>query len=237
MSTFLILNTKDSYTNEPSNASFNLSNFQETNFYNKISLVNVTFPNLQYPVNSNNNVIVFEEDGVGTDFTATLTEGTYTATELITEIQTQMDAAGANTYTVTYNSNTYKYTWTTSGTSLRFTSDSTADKVLGLDTSVGSFAASVTSSYPIRLDGTQYVDVICSIPSNNITSDNKPVYKRIPVVVSFGEINFIESQFDDFLNLRANNLISLDIRLIDDTGSAYSLPVNSEVQYTFKLSQ
>lgn len=236
MSTFLILNTNDSYTTEPSNAGFNITNFNEANFYSKISLKSIILPNLVYPINSNYNTIVFEEDGKAADFTATLTAGAYTATELATEIKTQMDSAGANTYTVTYDSNTFKYTISTSGTSLRFTSDTTADKIMGLDTSVTTFASSVTSSYPIRLDGSQFIDVICSIPSSNITSDNKPVYKRIPLTSSFGEILFYESTYDDYLPLRADNLISLDIRLLDDNGNAFELPTNSEVQYIFRLS-
>lgn len=235
MSSYLILNTKDSYTNEPSNASFNITNFKEANNYSKISLTSVILPNTVYPINSFNNVIVFEEDGNATDFTATLTPGGYTATELATVIKDSMDAAGANTYTVTYDTNTYKYSIGSTGT-FRFTSDSTAGDVLGVDTEVSSFASSLTSLNPVRLDGSQYVDIICSIPSNNITSDNIPVYKRIPLTVPFGEVLYYKSEFDDWLSLRATNLISLDIRLIDDKANPFLLPSNSDIQYVFRLS-
>lgn len=236
-STLLILDTDDSYTNQPDNAGFNLTQYSEGNFFSKIALKSVTLPNLVYPVNSNNNTIVFEEDGVGTDFTCTITAGSYTASELATEIKTVMDAsAGANTYTVTYDSNTYKFTFTTSGTSLRFTSDTTADKVMGLDTSVTTFAASITSSYPVRLDGSQYLDIICSLPSSNITSSSKPIFQRIPLTASYGEVLFWESQTPMYIPFRSNNIISLDIRLIDDAGNAFTMPTNSSIQYTFMLS-
>ena len=237
MSSYLILNTKDSYTNEPSNAGFNLSNFSESNFYSKISLKNVIIPNTVYPVNSNYNTVVFEEDGSATDIPCTLTPGTYTASEMATELKTRMDAAGSNTYTVTYDANTFKLTIATSGTSLRFTSDTTAHRILGLDTSVSTFASSVTSAYPIRLDGTQFVDIITSIPSSNILSDSRPVFARIPVTGGFGEIVFYEHpDSQDWLPFRPDNIISLDIRLVDDQGNAFVLPSNSEVQYTFRLS-
>lgn len=237
MSSYLILDTVDAYTTEPHNASFNLTTYAESNFYNKIALKSVTLPNIVYPINSNNNTVVFEEDGNGTDFTATLTPGAYSASELKAELKTQMDAAGGNAYTIDYNANTYKYTITTSGTSVRFTSDTTADKILGLDTSVTTFAASVTSSYPVRLDGSQFVDIYCSIPSNNIVSSSKPVFQRIPLTVSFGEILFYEIDTTDaWLPFRAGSVITLDIRLYDDAGNAFELPLNSSIQYTFRMS-
>jgi hypothetical protein len=235
MSSLLILNTDNSYTNEPHNAGFNLSNYSESNFFSKIALKSVTLPNLVYPVNSNNNSVVFEEDGSATDFTATLTPGAYSASELATEVKTRMDAAGANTYTVTYDTNTYKYVITTSGTSLRFTSDTTASKVIGVDTSVTTFAASVTSAYPLRLDGSQYLDLIVSLPSSNITSDNKPIFQRIPLTASFGEVLFWQAYTLIPIPFRAQNVISLDIRLLDDAGNSFEMPANSSIQYTFML--
>lgn len=53
-------------------------------------------------VDSDNNKIDFEETA-STELTATLTEGSYTPADLATEVKTQMDAAGASTYTVTYD--------------------------------------------------------------------------------------------------------------------------------------
>jgi hypothetical protein len=54
-------------------------------------------------IDSTNNLIDFKEGS--TAFQATLTSGTYTLAQLATEIKTQMDAAGAFTYTVTVSSN------------------------------------------------------------------------------------------------------------------------------------
>jgi hypothetical protein len=50
-------------------------------------------------IDDTNNLIDFEEGS--NSFTATLTEGSYSLSDLALEIKTQMDAEGANTYTVT----------------------------------------------------------------------------------------------------------------------------------------
>lgn len=56
-----------------------------------------------------NNKIDFKEDG-GAEQTATLTIATYTTAELLTEIKTQLEAVGAGTYDVTFDSGTEKVT-------------------------------------------------------------------------------------------------------------------------------
>jgi hypothetical protein len=57
-----------------------------------------------------NNKINFTEATAGTELTATLTVGSYTIAELLTEMDTQLDAAGASSYTSSYNSVTRKFT-------------------------------------------------------------------------------------------------------------------------------
>ena len=56
-----------------------------------------------------NDKIDFEET-IANELTATLAAGTYGADELCTQIKTQLDAAGASTYTVTYSDSTNKFT-------------------------------------------------------------------------------------------------------------------------------
>jgi hypothetical protein len=233
---YIFLSTEDSYTNEPHNSSWNLTDF-DTSFFTRVTITNITFPNLSYPVNEFNNTIVFQEDSVNTDIVATLTEGVYSASEFATELKTRLDAAGSNTYTIAYNASTYKYTVTTSGTNLRFMPETTANDLIGLDlVSTPSFAASVTSNYPIRLDGSQYVDIVCSIPSNNTASNNRPVFKRIPLTSSFGSVQFASFEIEDSQPFRSGDLSSIDIRLQDDAGNPFVLPSNAIVQYTMRLS-
>lgn len=61
-----------------------------------------------FVVDDNNKYIDFDEGG--SELTATLTTGNYNGQTLAAEIKTQMDVAGALTYTVTYNESTLKFT-------------------------------------------------------------------------------------------------------------------------------
>jgi hypothetical protein len=56
-----------------------------------------------FVIDSSNNKIDFKESGGGGELTATLTSGTYTASTLAAEIDTQMEAAGAGAYTISYS--------------------------------------------------------------------------------------------------------------------------------------
>jgi len=60
-------------------------------------------------VDAGNNKIQFEEAAL-TPLTATLASGSYTPADLAVEIKTKLDVAGANTYTVSYNSLSKKFT-------------------------------------------------------------------------------------------------------------------------------
>ncbi len=59
--------------------------------------------------------IDFKESGGGAELHATVTAGTYTPDTLETEIKTQLEAAGAETYTVTFSTSTGLWTISTGG--------------------------------------------------------------------------------------------------------------------------
>ena len=61
-------------------------------------------------ISNDNKYLDFDEGGG--ELTATLTTGKYSADELAAEIETQLEAAGAHSYTVTYSHSTYKFTIT-----------------------------------------------------------------------------------------------------------------------------
>ena len=73
----------------------------QTSYYDEISLYELEEPP--------NNKIDFQETAA-TPLVATLTAGDYNGHTLATEIKTQLDAAGASTYTVTYSDTTNKFT-------------------------------------------------------------------------------------------------------------------------------
>jgi|CXWL01.1.fsa_nt_gi hypothetical protein len=61
-----------------------------------------------YEVTSSNNKLNFNEGAL--ELTATLTVGIYSPSDLAVEVKTALDAAGAKTYTVTFNRSTRKFT-------------------------------------------------------------------------------------------------------------------------------
>lgn len=103
-----------------------------------------------------NDKIDFEETA-NTELTATLTHGAYTPSELATEVQTQLDAAGASSHTISYDSDTRKFTLASdrAGGGGTFTllfgtgtnAGRSASSILGFDVADQSDAASHESVY------------------------------------------------------------------------------------------
>lgn len=74
--------------------------------------------NGNFVISSSNNKIDFKESAMGSELTATLDTGTYTPTTLATEIKTQLDSAGSDSYTVSYSENTGLWTIESDGSYL-----------------------------------------------------------------------------------------------------------------------
>lgn len=66
-------------------------------------------------VDATNNKIDFKESGGGAELHATITSGTYTATTLATEIKTQLEVSGAETYTVSWSQTSGLWTIASAG--------------------------------------------------------------------------------------------------------------------------
>jgi hypothetical protein len=98
-------------------------------------------------VDSTNNKIDFKESGGGAQLHATITSGTYTPTTLAAEIKTQLQTAGAQTYTVTFSTSTGLWTISSAGSYLSFlnsTGTNTATAILKL--SLGFSTSDLTGS-------------------------------------------------------------------------------------------
>ena len=74
-----------------------------------IDLTVAILPNSEYIVNSGNNILYFQETS-GTTLLGTITEGNYTTTELVAEIQSQLNIDGSSTYTLSFIGDTLKIT-------------------------------------------------------------------------------------------------------------------------------
>ncbi|KKK92758.1 hypothetical protein LCGC14_2699730, partial [marine sediment metagenome] len=98
-----------------------------------------------------NDAIDFKEGGGG-ELNATLSAATYSATDLAIEIDTQLTAAGAGAYTVSYSLTTFRFTITKSATTIQIlwnsgtNSTTNAANLLGFDKIADTSAAIAQSS-------------------------------------------------------------------------------------------
>jgi len=204
----------------------------------EISVDQVILFNLQYPINQYNKTITFQENSdTGVSYTATLTEGSYTGSEIATEIASQLTANTGNaiTYTGSYDNNTGKLTISASALNFKLTS---INEIFGYEV-MTSFASSKVGDYPVNLSGPDYVDLLCpSLVNDNMISRSLTttgIMKRIPLTVGFGGlVNYQSSQPDDSIIVDRSYLETIRMKLQNPDGSSYLLPSNSHVSITLR---
>ena len=250
MSRLLFLDTKHSISpNSPSDTEFVLnSDLAGTIGHSRLSLQSVGFPNSSFNINQYNNKIYFYQNPELFQSPlreATITPNNYTIALFATEIQTQMNAVmpEPNTYTVSFDEQTLRLTITNNfiaqTTQITDGPNSAGYSMGFLGAGGESTQASdpLVASHPVRLDGSLYVDVQTNIGTLNYSSNGKTnLLARIPLTAPYGTIQYYENQTDDFLQLVADDIYNLEIRLLDDKGRLFELPSNSEVFFVFLIS-
>lgn len=238
-SKFLFLNTKYSDNpNTPNDTSWNIpTKFSESSLH-KIQLHSMTLPNLVYTTKLQ--TITFQENNTATDLTFTFPAGTYQPSELTTALKTGLDGAGANSYTVAYDSVTDKITITCTGTNFKLVGSSDTSTLYNVleqcQFQTGSFVTTLTSLYPIKIDGTSTVEVMCSKINSNYSSDNsKSNTLFVCPVGNYAETTTYQTSTDSPLEL-TSNIGSIDLRLLDEEGNDFELPPNAIVTYILKFS-
>ncbi len=203
-----------------------------------IAFQNVEFPNLRYPVHTLNNQVFFAENGGGL-LTATIPPNNYTGTQFAAELQTQLIAVGALDYTVTFDSQSKLLTIVADilpNTVQFFTGQRTAmDEIAGFLLNTADLNV-LLADFPIRLDGTRFVDISTDISNMNWSSSGGSIMARIPLSVPFGNIVFYEPVTDDFIQLTERDISNVSIRLLDDRQRPFVLPQNADVSYVLKIS-
>ena len=119
-----------------------------------------------------NQKLNFDEGGA--ELTATITAGTYTPTTLCTEIKTQLDAAGAATYTVTYSGKIFRIS--NDGATLNLLCATGTDIASGIWSTIG-FAATDRAGFT-NYAGDYAIDVQNFLMFESILQQNagdKPV--------------------------------------------------------------
>jgi hypothetical protein len=246
-STLIFINSNDSITNDSSRATFLLnSQVNINNQFTNISVNSFIFPNTRPTIHSLNNKIYFyESTAPATLKTATLTIGFYDITQLISHIQTTMNALGGFTYTITYNSITKKITIGTGNVLNTFAMVSGLSAV-GFDDDclhelgilpMSSFVVSKTSDCIIDIAGSKFIDIRMNIPCQNQTSSQaQPPIVRVGINQPLGSVIFYDNPSEDPIRVSSYDLNQLDISIVDDNGKPYLTDLYHSWSLTLKLT-
>ena len=88
-----------------------------------------------FVIDATNNKLDFDEGGG--ELVATITSGNYTASTLATEIKTQLDTAGGDTYTVSYSTSDGRWTIASDGSTLELLWDTGTDTAVSIGSTIG----------------------------------------------------------------------------------------------------
>lgn len=190
--------------------------------YRRARLVSFVIPNLLYSIDSTNNKIAFTRSS---NFTATITPGNYTITQLSTAIGTAMNGQNSNNYSATYDANTQKMT--ISGTNpfvLDFGAAGTMWRQLGFENSTSSSATSHTGTNYVNLSPENYVyiqieEIGTKVLSTRATNYGATFY--VPLDVSKGSLVFqSEGTMNQIVDISPpKRLERIRVRILDHTGS------------------
>ena len=190
-----------------------------------ISVQNAQFPYSFYNINVYNNVLSIGLDA-NPPVSLTFTRGNYNANTLITEITTQLTAAGISSITLTISSITGLLTLTrSSGNFTLYASGSTCFTVLGFNptTNYTSTTSVLIAPFPLNLLGTLKLRIASyALPINAVDSSvdgNLNILATIPInagnfgLIMYENTNNIQNQ----LNIRT--LDGFDMEIVDDDGN------------------
>lgn len=185
----------------------------------RITLLNAEIPNTTYNVRSPYNTFQFIRSS--TTYTATVTEGVYTSTSLLSALAAAMTAADSDT----------TFSFSTSSTSLKLTMTAT-NSVTVVDTflsrSLGFTSGQVgtnitaTNTYVI---GDMFLNLVFrNLPTNVISTASSSF--RFPLTADSGYIQFFTSapSNEQFIDMDGSSSLGhLDICIVDQYGNPVSL--------------
>ena len=160
----ILLNSENRVSGNSHNGSIKLLNALEGEYY----VESFTITDRIYNVSDTNNKVYINSYNGATpsNHTLTLTNGFYSETQLRDELSTKLNTISGNTYTVTYDSKTAKYTITeTSGDTFKFTfldnTSNSARKLIGFSKANTSYSTTHTSD--IGADLCPFKIICCSL--------------------------------------------------------------------------
>lgn len=210
-----------------------------------MALMAVNFKNLQYPTNSYNNRIYFEEKSSGTIKTATIPAGSYDISGYLLYVKAALEAASQYTltYTLVYDQYTDRITISTTQ-NFRFIYGATttpyhAYNQLGLDLANQANGTATTSwqmAYPFNISSTADVLVATNLSLGNYCSDHQSnILATIAGDVGYGDTISWSTPAPNPISVGQAGLDYIELALFDEYGHLYLLPANVVVNYWIRI--
>ena len=247
-SKLLKIKSEDRKSGTPGDFTVNLGNESYVQQVVHIVPLSVSLLHSFYNVNSLTNTFKFTNSTDGLQ-TINLTNKQYNVNQLITELQTQMNAVMSDTIAITYDTQTRKITFTITGasTNIYYADDdpsnaSSLSRLLGI-TSTSSTLGTYTSESQIDLGGVKQINIISdTLGDNNAVNSNASLDDliiNIPVEAEFGaEISWqneadhisVGNTFDN-----PRGIQNIDIRLTDQDDNPLQIEDHLKVHMMFKI--
>ncbi len=206
-----------SYGADPGDCIFTFNTKIDPGFY---KLHHSLFFNSFYNVNNTNNKIYFQENS-GSILIATLENGYYNTSNIVSNIHTQLEAIGTHNYTVTLSSTTNKLTIVPNTGTVKFWfatyTENSAKDILGFTGDTIS-ASSLTSDIPIDLTDTLSLNV--RIEGNgieNFLQDNNANFYSftVPIISNSLELNYYEPTHPQYIKIN-NPIRDIRVRILNE---------------------
>lgn len=197
----------------------------------RITLLSACIPNTLFAFRNdkyvtNNNFDFMDSVGIKT---AVITPGTYDSASFITELTSQLTAVSPDTYTVTYNNTTLRFTITSSSAAFQILGASgpnplnNALYLIGYNKLVDTTAGAVqVAPNPSNIQGPKVLFIkIGNFQTQIHTTTNAfTALFQINLTSGFGEIEYYEqfNRHETAISVEQRSLNQLDVELVDDTG-------------------
>ena len=218
-----------------------LINLSLAHDYYSIYLQSASIPNTEPSVMTGiNDTLVFRENGGVVDFTAIIPEGFYSATQYASILQTTMNAVPgiANSYSVSYNSQTLKFTITANlPNTFAIRSNSNMLNEMGFSQAqLNTFTTTKTAAYVCDISGSHYIDVKSSFPTKTIAAglNRNDILARIQLDVPKSNIVYFKQPVDsNTIIVKRLDLEQLEFQILNDRGTLFKIDPNQKICLNF----
>lgn len=200
----------------------------------KAALVGAWFYFTAYPVSAHS-VIFYEGGSTVTPFTASVAAGNYSTTTYASALQTAMNAVAgiANTYTVTYNATTAKFTIVAVASSVALASTNTAlsQRYTGFTTQ--SFGTTITGATVANLSPPLFIDIRMGSAQGGVGVQGLAFVGRVPINAAFGsQVVYENHQLPTYFDVSGISN-SMQIAIVDSNGTAFTNQSNYLLKFHY----